>query len=179
MSKFRGPGQRRADGPNRTNTRSSIRGKISAPIMVADDGFPIGMAGTGMTTSLGTDGMERQLQLRSSAVSAAVQQNRITVDGFGDSTRAEPLSSIPPQPSRESPPPPTNQSLALLVSMASTPSGISIGRTHRKKSSLRFVLGRLFSKTQKERRSLNVLGQGPGNFHGPDCNVSDDNQADS
>ena len=163
MSKFRGTGKWRIDGPVRTNTGSSIRGKISAPIIADDDEFPIRLPGTGIATPLGKDSMEKQLQLRSSAGSGQIlQPDRIASNGIGDAPRASPS---PPHPSHEPPPPPINQPSVLRTSTASTPSGTNDGKPQRKKSSLGSVFRKIFGgKRRKDSSSSSTAAQGPGGF---------------
>lgn len=167
MSKFRGAGKWKTDGPARTNTGSSIRGKISAPIIADDDEFPIRLPGTGIATPLGKDSMERQLQLRSSAGSGQILQpdriasNGVASNGIGGSPRASP----PPQPLHEPPPPPTTQPTALRTSTASNPSGLNDGKPQRKKSSLGSMFRKIFGgKKRKDSSSSNTAAQGPDSF---------------
>jgi hypothetical protein len=155
MSKFRGPAKWRADGPTRTNTGSSIRGKpISNPILLTeDDEFPIRTPGTGIATLVGTEGVEKQLHLRASAIvrpnSKVNSQNIPSSDVAEPSTAEEPAPVTPPQPSYVPPSPPQRQPAPVRNSTTSKPSGSSEGKPQRKKSSLRSVFGRLFGKKQK------------------------------
>lgn len=156
MSKFRGSGKWKPDGPARTNTGSSIRGRISAPIIAGDDEFPIRLPCAGIAAPLERDSMERQPQLRSSTSSGQIlQPDRI----------ASPRASPPPaQPSHE-PPPPPNQPSALRTSAVSNPLNSNDGKAQRKKSSLGSVFRKIFG-TKKRKDSLSSRGgaQGPGDF---------------
>jgi len=152
MSKFRSPGKWKADGPARTNTGSSIRGKIGPPIPIPDDDeFPIRTPGTGIATPLsGT--VEQPLVLRAStATDRSAQQIGIATSDVSELRQS---SSTPPQPPVEEPFRRTTQPSALRNSnlrnsMASVPSGSSGGKPQRKKSSLRSVLGKLFGRKRK------------------------------
>lgn len=163
MSKFRGAAKWKTDGPVRTNTGSSIRGKISAPIIPDDDEFPIREPGTGIATSLGEDSMERQFPLRASAGSGqALQLDRIAPNVIENSPRVSPP---PPQPSYDPPLPPTIQPSAIRTSMASNPPGSNDGKPQRKKSSLGSVFRKLFGgKKRKDRSTSSAAAQGPGGF---------------
>ncbi|KAG0651086.1 hypothetical protein D0Z07_2364 [Hyphodiscus hymeniophilus] len=160
MSKFRGAGIWKSDAPVRTNTGGSIRGRISAPIIVDDDEFPIREPGTGIATPLPKDSMERPFSLKSATGSVHdFQPECATSNGTGDSSRA----SLPPQPAYDPPPPPMDQPSALRNTMASSPSSLSNGKPHRKKSSLSAVFRRLFgAKKRKDSSSFNTTIQGPG-----------------
>jgi hypothetical protein len=160
MSKLRGAGKWKAEGPSRTNTGSSIRGKISAPITQDDDEFPIRLPGTGIATPLGKDSMERQrLQLRSSAGSAHTLQLDLARVSAGDIPRSSPS---PPQLAAEQTPPRTVQPSPLRISTASIPSTTNDGKPQRKKSSLGSVFRKIFGKKRKESASSNGKAQGPG-----------------
>jgi hypothetical protein len=177
MSKFRGAGKWRTEGPVRTNTSSSIRGKISAPIIADDDEFPIRLPGTGIATPLGKGSMEKQMQLRSSNGSVQLlQPNRIASNGIVDSPRPSPS---PPQPLHDPPPPPTHQPSALRTSIGSSPSGSNYGKPQRKKSSLGSVFRKLFGgKKRKDSSSSNPTAQGPGGKAGQHRSVSFDSNVD-
>jgi hypothetical protein len=151
MSKRRG-GKWRADGPTRMNTGSSIRGKtISNPIAFTDDDeFPFRSPGTGIATPLGTEGIDKQLQLRASGLanptSAAQQASRLPL---AEPIATETSANTPPQHAYEAPVLPTAQSVPSRVSAASNPSVPGEDKPKRKKSSLRAVFGRIFGKKQK------------------------------
>lgn len=149
MSKFRG-GKWRPDAARRS---PSIRGKtISNPIPLTDDDeFPIRTPGAGIATPLGTEGLEKQLQLRSSSGltrsdSAVLAENTALTD-FAEASRAKTPS--PPQPSYAPPSPPQAQSTLPRDSVVSKPPSPNDAKPQRKKSSLRSVLGRLFGKKAK------------------------------
>jgi hypothetical protein len=144
MSKFRGPTKWRTDGPVRTNTGSSIRGKISAPIIADDDEFPIRLPGTSIATPLGKES--------------------IASNGIGDSPpRASPPP--PPQPAYEPPPVPTNQASTVRTSVASNGPVSNEGKPQRKKSSLGSVFRKIFGgKKRKDSSSSSTTTQGPGGF---------------
>ncbi|TVY41630.1 hypothetical protein LSUB1_G003607 [Lachnellula subtilissima] len=141
MSKFRSPG-------TRANNGGSIRGRIGPPIPIPDDDeFPIRTPGTGIATPVGTGSVERSLGRRgSNATDHSSQQTGNAASGFTDRPRS---ASIPAQPVAEEPPRRTTQPNALRNSTASIPSGTSVGKPQRKKSSLRSVLGKLFGKKRK------------------------------
>ncbi len=158
MSKFRGAGKWRVEGPVRTNTGSSIRGKtISQPIPFPDDDeFPIRTPGTGIALPLGADGIER---LRLSTANSELDNAPHQTDDFTSGTWT------PPMP-REAPPPPPeaqvpritqghkpNQPSGLRNSATSVLDAQSIEKPQRKKSSMRSVFGRLFGKKRKDSTS--------------------------
>ena len=177
MSKFRGAAKWRPDGPSPTNTGSSIRGKISAPIIADDDEFPIRLPGTGIATPLGEDSMDRPRQLRSSAGSGQIlQPDRIASFGTGDAPRP---SLSPPHPSHENPPPPTTKPSDFRPSTPSMPPDANAGKPHRKKSSLGSVFRKIFGKKRKESLSSSAAAQRPGDFRaGQHRSVSSDSFAD-
>jgi hypothetical protein len=153
MNKFRSPGKWRSDGPTRTNSGFSIRKEtISAPIPRPDDDeFPIRTPGTGIATPLGAEGDERQVRLRESTVvehESTPRQSGVDISDFVDPTITQPTSA-PSQQSNEPPFQRAEQPSALRTSMGSVPSGSIVGKPHRKKSSLRSVLGRLFGRKRK------------------------------
>ena len=139
--------------PSRSNTTSSIRGKISAPIPIstADDEFPIRTPGTGIAMSLGQEGLEKEpraaptpLQLES------VKQEEANISApVKEQPRAAPSEPPSTAPSHGNPAPQVRQVSPLRGSGVSNPSGSSIEKPQRKKSTLRSVLGRLFGKKQK------------------------------
>ncbi|KAE9381688.1 hypothetical protein N431DRAFT_491010 [Stipitochalara longipes BDJ] len=150
MSKFRGAGKWRSEGPSRTNTGSSIRGKISAPIPIPDDEFPIRSPGTGIAVPLGTDGVEARLR----ASIATELDNTALQTGIPIVSTVDPKLPIQStagqaQPFREIQIPRTNQPSSQRDSGTSVPSGSSMGKPQRKKSSFRSALGRLFGKRSK------------------------------
>jgi hypothetical protein len=151
MNKLRGPGKWGSEGgPVRTNTGSSIRGKIISPPIPfpEDDEFPIRAHGTGIAPPLGTEGVDNSMRLRGSTAAEldnTCYQTGAAVTDFIDPTMETP---VPAQQSQESPLRFLNPG-ALRTSMGSMPSGTSVGKPQRKKSYLRSVLGRLFGKKRK------------------------------
>jgi hypothetical protein len=167
MSKFRGAGKWRTEGPARTNTGSSIRGepsfewlqyiflidsvlgKISAPIPIPDDEFPIRTPGTGIAVPLGTESTEPRLR----ASIAAELDNTAMQTGIPIAAVDQDVPVLPTpdqaQPFREIHIRRTNQPSSQRDSGTSVPSGSSMGKPQRKKSSFRSALGRLFGKKSK------------------------------
>ena len=163
MSRYKGPPKWRVDGPTRTNIGPSIRGKpISNPTLLSeDDEFPIREPGTGIATPLGNEGAEKQLGfLRASTISVpgskAISRNITLTKVAEPSTPADTEPVTPPQPYYAPPSPPQRQMNPVPSSIASKPSGSSVGKHHRKNSSLRSVFGRLFSKKQKNSPSTSL-----------------------
>ncbi|TVY46180.1 hypothetical protein LCER1_G009380 [Lachnellula cervina] len=162
MSKFRSPGKWKPDGVARANTGGSIRGRIGPPIPIPDDDeFPIRTPGTGIATPVGTGSVERSIGRRgSTATDHSLQQTGNSASGFTDRPRS---ASIPAQPVAEELPRRTTQPGALRNSTASIPSGSSVEKPQRKKSSLRSVLGKLFGKKRKGgSNSSNEKGKSTG-----------------
>ncbi|KAL2072565.1 hypothetical protein VTL71DRAFT_11908 [Oculimacula yallundae] len=158
MSKYRGAGKWRAEGPARSNTGTSIRGKtISQPIPFPDDDeFPIRTPGSGIALPLGTEGIERQrVSTANSEIDVASHQTGIAVSDYttGTSTPLMPTEPPPPLPEvqvmRNIPAHRPNQPSGLRNSMISVPDTASTDRPQRKKSSLRSVFGKLFGKKKK------------------------------
>ncbi|KAH8676672.1 hypothetical protein BGZ60DRAFT_262636 [Tricladium varicosporioides] len=150
MSKFRSPGKWRSDAPSRSNTGSSIRGRIGPPIPIPDDDeFPIRAPGTGIATPLGSEGMEQQMRQRLSTATDLQNVSPKTGHATADFTEPRKVTPPPVQPMTESPPRRTNIPSAMRHSTASIPSKSSVGKPQRKKSSLKSVLGRLFGKKRK------------------------------
>jgi hypothetical protein len=123
------------------------RGKISAPIPFPtdDDEFPIRTPGAGIATPLGSEGMETRLR----ASIAAELDNTALQTGIPMSNTIDPKLSMS---STAGPPqilPETNHPSALRNSGTSVPSGSSIGKPQRKKSSFRSALSRMFGKKSK------------------------------
>lgn len=148
MSKYKPPGKWKPDGIARANTGGSIRGKIGPPIPMADDDeFPIRTPGAGIATPLGTGGVEQTLGYRgSTGTDRSIQQPGLAASDRSDRAHS---TSIPAQSSTEEPLRRTVQPSPLRNSMASIPSGPSVEKPQRKKSSLKSVLGRLFGKKRK------------------------------
>jgi hypothetical protein len=164
MRKFKGAGRKPAT-PSRSNTTSSIRGKISAPIPISttDDEFPIRTPGTGIAMPLGQEGLEREPRAAPTPLQPemAKQEEADLSTPYEDSLRAAPSQppSQPPSmvPSLETPAPQARQVSPLRGSEVSNPSGLTIEKPQRKKSTLRSVLGRFFSKKRKSDSSANEL----------------------
>lgn len=165
MSKFRGAPKWRAEGPARTNTGSSIRGKtISQPIPFPDDDeFPIRTPGTGIALPLGADGIER---LRISTTASELNNAPHQTGDFTTGTRTPPMPRETPPPPPEAQVPRTiqghkpNQPSGLRNSVAGVLDAPGIEKPQRKKSSMRSVFGRLFGKKRKDSTSSNMGASG-------------------
>lgn len=144
------------ESPNRTNTGSTIRGKISAPIPIPDDDeFPIRTPGTGIATPLGAEGPEKQL--RTSAIprrnSSIHPAEGVAVADFVEPAVARSIQNSA-RPSYESPIHQTRKPSPLRNSAGSAvPSKSSNGKPQRKKSTFRSVFGKLFGKKKPNRQS--------------------------
>ncbi|KAG4427449.1 hypothetical protein IFR05_017068 [Cadophora sp. M221] len=156
MSKFRGAGKWRAEGPARSNTGTSIRGKtISQPIPFPDDDeFPIRTPGSGIALPLSADGIERlRVSTPNGEMDTTTHQTGIAVTDYMAGTRTPTMPTEPPPPLPEAQVTRTiqghrpNQPSGLRNSIASVPNPPSIPQ--RKKSSLRSVFGKLFGKKRK------------------------------
>jgi hypothetical protein len=160
MRKFKGAGRKPAT-PSRSNTTSSIRGKISAPIPIstADDEFPIRTPGTGIAMPLGQEGLERELRAAPTPLQVeTVKQEEADISApVEEQPRAAPSEPPPTVPSHENPAPQARQVSPLRGSGVSNPSGSSIEKPQRKKSTLRSVLGRLFGKKRKSGSSADGI----------------------
>lgn len=163
MSPFRASGKWKSDGPNRTNTGSSIRGRIGPPIPFPDDEeFPIRAPGTGIATPLGDNNAQEQQQQMQLTPSAAaelehtIQQPGIAVGDFIVPTEATTVPATARVPSlREGSSRHTSpiQPSALRNSTTTPPSKSSMVPPQRKKSSLKSVFGRIFGKKRKSAAS--------------------------
>ncbi len=161
MRKFKSG--RKPAAPVRSNTSSSIRGKISAPIplVVDDDEFPIREPGTGIATPLGLDGVEKQLRLPNTPrtplpVDPAKHEEADLTDPVEEPTRAPPPAPPSLTPSHESTIRQATYNSPLRESGASNhQSGSSLEKPQRKKSTLKSVFGRLFGKKRKSSSSAN------------------------
>ncbi len=158
MKKFRGAGRKPAT-PSRSNTTSSIRGKISAPIPIstADDEFPIRTPGTGVAMPLSHEGREREPRaapnpLQLEMVKQEEADPAAPPDELPRATPSAPPSTVP---SHENPPSQARQCSPLRGSGVSNPSASSLEKPQRKKSTLRTVLGKLFGKKRKSDTSKN------------------------
>jgi hypothetical protein len=140
----------RATAPARTNTGASIRGKtISHPIPFPDDDeFPIRTPGTGIALPLGPEALEREIRLRTSTATEELHPSQPAVDdseqAMATTTTLVTDEAVQAEVRRVRLPATLRNSMA-----GSIPSGSSIGKPERKKSSLKSVLGRLFGKKRK------------------------------
>jgi hypothetical protein len=163
MKKFKGAGRKPAT-LSRSNTTSSIRGKISAPIPhpTADDEFPIREPGTSIATPLGHEDFERHLRSPPTPLQVDIAQHEKPEEEdmpapAEELSRAAPSVHTSTVPSQETPIPQARQSSPLRGSGVSNPSGSSLEKPQRKKSTLRTVLGRLFGKKRKSDSSANRI----------------------
>jgi hypothetical protein len=147
MSRFRSSG-RKGDTPTRSNTTSSIRGKISGPIPIAvdDDEFPIRARGSSIATPLGHEDIEKQL--RSPIPHRDVQHEEPLSREVEEPSGPAPQVLSTPSTSR-SPVQRTAQATPLREATAGDPSKSDMEKPQRKKSTLRSVLGRFFGKKRK------------------------------
>ncbi len=158
MSKLRGSGKWRSQGPARSSTGATVRGKsISHPIPFPDDDeFPIRTPGAGLAIPLGPRGTDMSAPTRASTatdgeVEVSNYQTGIALSDYTEPSITTQPTTVPSQPSPETPIRRTIQPAAVRSSMASVPSGSSIGKPQRKKSSsLKTVFGRLFGKKSKQ-----------------------------
>jgi hypothetical protein len=160
MKKFKGAGRKPAT-ISRSDTTSSIRGKISAPIPIAtgDDEFPIRAPGTGIATPLGHEGLERQPRAAPTPFQLEMAKQEESDISAPIEEPARAASSAPPStvPSLETPAPQARQISPMRGSGVSNPSGLAIEKPQRKKSTLRSVLSRLFGKKRKSDSSANGI----------------------
>jgi hypothetical protein len=160
MSKFTKTGTWKSETTGRTNTGSTIRGKISAPIPIQDDDeFPIRSPGTGIATPLGSrtsDGLEKVM--RGSAISGR-ESGLTQVDngmGMGMGSYVEPTRRIGSSPQASGRPSYNTYRRPETISAMRSPSPIGAtsrsvtSRPQRKKSTLKGVLGKLFGKKRKD-----------------------------
>jgi hypothetical protein len=158
MKKLRSVGRKPAI-PSRSNTISSIRGKISAPIPIsaADDEFPIRTPGTGIAMPLDQEGLEREPRAAPTPLQLETvkQEEADVLASVDEPSRAAPSTPPSMAPSHENPAPQARQVSPLRGSGVSNPSGSSMEKPQRKKSTLRTVLGRLFGKKRKSDNSAN------------------------
>ena len=181
MSRFPGAERWKSGGVVRTNTGSSIRGTISAPIIPVDDEVPTREPGTGLGAPLEMESAEGRFPVRPSAGSGQIlQTNRIGSNAIDKILRA----SLPPSQIAQDPSPPQmNQSIVPSTSMTRTPLKPGGGKPQRKKSSLGTVFRKLFGGQQrKARMSLDTTGQGHDGYRAgqhrsvsPDSDVRLDN----
>lgn len=146
-------GKWRPDGPARTNTGISIRGKISAPIPMADDDeFPIRLPGATMATPL--EGVNRQLNPRGTSANGRPRS------GFNNDASSPLPVNVSPNEITVPPVRRTNQPSAERNSGISVSATVEDSPPPRKKSSLRSALGRIFGG--KKRKSIASQLNGPG-----------------
>lgn len=164
MKKFKAAGWKPVV-PSRSNTTSSIRGRISAPIphgptaaAAVDEEFPLRTPGTSVAAPLGHDGLGLQLGAPPAPLQADTTQYERGDIPAGAERPSKAVSSVPSSavPSHETPISQARQASPLPGSGVSNPSASSIEKPQRKKSTLKSVLGRLFGKKRKSASSVNV-----------------------
>lgn len=135
-------------GPSRT--ASSIRGKISAPIPIPDDDeFPIRSPGTGIATPLDVGGIDKQLHV-------PLVGHGIAVSDFSDTRAPSTTYTDSIAPPRHVLP------TGLRNSEISQPSvESSIEKPQRKKTTFKFVIGRLFGTKKGRSASARSSAQNP------------------
>ncbi|PQE03355.1 hypothetical protein CJF30_00005499 [Rutstroemia sp. NJR-2017a BBW] len=164
MSKFTKTGTWKPETTGRTNTGSTIRGKISAPIPIQDDDeFPIRSPGTGIATPLGSrtsDGLEKVM--RGSAISGRESgltqgENGMGMGmGMGMGSYVEPTRRIGSSPQASGRPSYNTYRRPETISAMRSPSPIGAtsrsvtSKPQRKKSTLRGVFGKIFGKKRKD-----------------------------
>lgn len=158
MSKTSKAGTRKSDGSGRTNTGSTIRGKISAPIPIQDDEeFPIRSPGTGIATTLGSstsDGIEKAM--RGSAISGrggALAHADIGMGSYIEPPRRIGATPIPSDRPSYNPPSHRTEDISITHSLSPVgrPSGGSTPpKPARKKSTFKGVMGKIFGKKRKD-----------------------------
>ena len=160
MKKLTGAGRKPA-GPSRSNTTSSIRGKISAPIPIStnDDEFPIRTPGTGIAMPLGHESLEKEPRAAPNPlqVESSKEEEANTPAPDEEPSRAAPSIPQSMAASLEDPAPPAMEDNSLRGSGVSNPSRSTAEKPQRKKSTLRTVLGRLFGKKRKSGSSASGL----------------------
>ncbi|KAK6603107.1 hypothetical protein H4I96_05875 [Botrytis cinerea] len=157
MSKFTKSGTWKTEATGRTNTGSTIRGKISAPIPIQDDDeFPIRSPGTGIATPLGSlnsDGIEKVM--RGSAISgrdSALAHGDTGTGSYIEPPRRIGTSPLPSdRPSYNAPSRRTEDySIPRSSSPVGRPSGSILSKPARKKSTFKGVFGKIFGKKKKD-----------------------------
>ncbi|KAM3066007.1 hypothetical protein ACMFMG_009774 [Clarireedia jacksonii] len=166
MSKFTKTGTWKSETTGRTNTGSTIRGKISAPIPIQDDDeFPIRSPGTGIATPLGSrtsDGLEKAM--RGSAISGRESGLAQVENGMGMGSYVEPTRRIGSSPQASGRPSYNTYRRPETISAIRSPSpiGASTGsitsKPQRKKSTLKGVFGKLFGKKRKDAPLRTIQG---------------------
>jgi hypothetical protein len=145
--------------PSRTNTGSSIRGKISAPIPLTDDEFPILTPRMGVAVPIGFVGTGKQLRSPTPPLQlnfAQDEETKVSVPAQ-ELLRIEMPEPTSTTPSHEIPTPQARRVSPLRGSDASNPPERYVGKPQRKKSTLRSVFGRLFGRKRKSGSSAGVL----------------------
>ena len=148
---------RGTEATGRTNTGSTIRGKISAPIPIQDDDeFPIRSPGTGIATPLGSlnsDGIEKVM--RGSAISgrdSALAHGDIGTGSYIEPPRRMGTTPLPSdRPSYNAHSRRTEDySVPRSSSPVSRPSESTLSKPARKKSTFKGVFGKIFGKKKKD-----------------------------
>ncbi|TGO07328.1 hypothetical protein BTUL_0291g00020 [Botrytis tulipae] len=157
MSKFTKAGTWKTETSGRTNTGSTIRGKISAPIPIQDDDeFPIRSPGTGIATPLGSlnsDGIDKVM--RGSAISgrdSALAHGDIGTGSYVEPPRRMGTTPLPSdRPSYNAPSRRTEDySVPRSSSPVGRPSDSILSKPARKKSTFKGVFGKIFGKKKKD-----------------------------
>ncbi|ESZ95431.1 hypothetical protein SBOR_4172 [Sclerotinia borealis F-4128] len=157
MSKLPKAGTWKLEASGRTNTASTIRGKISAPILIQDDDeFPIRSPGTGIATpleSLNADGIDKVM--RGSTISgrdSALAHGDIGIGSYIEPPRQMGTSPLPSDRSSQNPPTrrTENYSVPRSLSPVGRPSGSILSKPARKKSTFKGVFGKIFGKKRKD-----------------------------
>jgi hypothetical protein len=146
MSKFKGHGK------SKTNSGSSIRGKISHPIPLQDDEFPIRTPGTGIATPVGSVDFGRGGLISMANTTELDGKPGLAISTFDDKAIGTYTATVTTQPSPEGK---LRRSKVSSTARNSTASGLSAsGKPQRKKSTLRSVFGRLFGKKSSSVSSI-------------------------
>ncbi|KAG4027254.1 hypothetical protein MFRU_031g00040 [Monilinia fructicola] len=156
MSKIPKAGTWKSEASGRTNTGSTVRGRISAPIPIRDDDeFPIRSPGTGIATPLGSlhsDGIEKVM--RGSAISghSALAHGDIGMGSYIEPSRRTGSTPIPSnRPSYNAP---SRLTEDFSVHGCSSPVGRAsesiISKPARKQSTFKGVLSKIFGKKRKD-----------------------------
>ena len=145
--------------PSRTNTGSSIRGRISAPIPLTDDDFPISTPRVGVAVPIGFAGTGRQLRSPTPPFRqdfAQDEETKVSVPAQ-ESSRTEISEPTSATASHEVPTPRARRVSPLRGSDARNSPEQYVEKPQRKKSTLRSVFGRLFGRKRKSGSSAGVL----------------------
>ncbi|RDW77164.1 hypothetical protein BP6252_05217 [Coleophoma cylindrospora] len=142
MAKWKG------EGPARSDTGTSIRGRISAPIPIDDDEFPIRSPGTGMATPLGNDGLD-MLAVRGSTTSGrpASALSRDVSSTFPPA--GQPYEGVPAPGHRAPQPSGLRNSELNEVNESNEPTLPNEKPPQRKKSTFKSAMSKLFGKKRK------------------------------